>query len=118
MGIQVDTGDAGAPGRSGEQDACERITERWIRALNTAVTWRTARGAVGTFVADSHWRNLSGILVFRDFSGNATGDKGTVSARAAEVRATGFRIDPAISVPLMPWSPVATSSRPYSPRER
>ena len=84
--------------RSGEQDARE-ITERWIDALNAAIAGGQAAALSALFEADSHWRNLFGISwYFATFSGNAV-VVSELLARAAEVRASGFRIDQAALAP-------------------
>src|ERR1700712_428187 len=86
------------PGRSGEQDVRE-TTERWTSALNAALAGGQAAQLSELFEADSHWRNLFGISwYFATFSGNAT-VTAELLARTAEVRATGFRIDPAALAP-------------------
>jgi cation diffusion facilitator CzcD-associated flavoprotein CzcO len=86
------------PGRTGEQDARE-TTERWTEALNAALGAGQAATLSELFEADSHWRNLFGVSwYFATFSGNAT-VTAELLARSAEVRATGFRIDPAALAP-------------------
>lgn len=85
-------------GPSAEQTARE-TTERWTDALNAALAGGQAAALSELFVADSHWRNLFGISwYFATFSGNATVVR-ELLARAVEVRATGFRIDPAALAP-------------------
>src|SRR4051812_20363557 len=80
------------PGPRGEQTAGE-TAERWIDALNAALGGGQAAALSELFVTDSHWRNLFGISwYFATFSGNAT-VVAELSARAAAVRATGFRVD-------------------------
>jgi len=80
------------PGPRGEQTAGE-TAERWIDALNAALAGGQAAALSELFVTDSHWRNLFGISwYFATFSGNAT-VAAELSARAAAVRATGFRVD-------------------------
>lgn len=86
------------PARSGEHDARE-TTERWMDALNAAVTGGNAARLSELFDADSHWRNLFGISwYFATFSGNAV-VVSELLARAAGMRASGFRIDEAALVP-------------------
>ena len=86
------------PGPSAEQIARE-TTERWINALDAALAGGSAKALSDLFEADSHWRNLFGISwVFATFSGNAT-VTAELLARAAEVRATHFRIDQAALAP-------------------
>jgi cation diffusion facilitator CzcD-associated flavoprotein CzcO len=86
------------PGPSAEHTARE-TTERWAGALNAALAGGQAAALAELFVADSHWRNLFGISwYFATFSGNAT-VVAELLARAAEVRATGFRIDLAALAP-------------------
>ena len=86
------------PGRTSEQDARE-TTERWIDALNAALAGGQAASLAALFDADSHWRNLFGISwYFATFSGN-TIVVDELLARAAEVHATGFRIDHAALAP-------------------
>jgi cation diffusion facilitator CzcD-associated flavoprotein CzcO len=86
------------PDPRAEQTARE-TTERWAEALNAALASGQAAALSELFVADSHWRNLFGISwYFATFSGNATVVR-ELLARAAEVRAAAFRIDPAALVP-------------------
>ncbi|SDI90499.1 MULTISPECIES: flavin-containing monooxygenase [Bradyrhizobium] len=86
------------PGPRGEQSARE-ITERWTEALNAALAGGQAAALSGLFEADSHWRNLFGISwYFATFSGNA-GVVEQLLARATEVHAKNFRIDPAALAP-------------------
>src|SRR3954470_2819312 len=86
------------PGRTGEQDARE-ITERWIDALNAAIAGGNTARLSELFDADSHWRNLFGISwYFATFSGNAM-VVSELLTRAAEARATGFRVDQAALAP-------------------
>ena len=60
---------------------------------NAALAGGQAAALSELFAADSHWRNLFGISwYFATFSGNAT-VASELLARAAEVRAGGFRID-------------------------
>src|SRR4051794_29685139 len=86
------------PGPLSEQ-AVRETTGRWIEALNAALADGQAAAVSELFEADSHWRNLFGISwYFATFSGNATVVK-QLLARSAEVRAAGFRIDPAALAP-------------------
>src|ERR1700712_1932095 len=86
------------PGRADEQDVRE-TTEGWIAALNAALAGGQAAQLSELFEADSHWRNLFGISwYFATFSGNAT-VTAELLARAADVNATGFRIDLAALAP-------------------
>src|SRR5882757_11193009 len=86
------------PGPRGEQTARE-TTERWVDGLNAALASGQAAALSELFVADSHWRNLFGISwYFATFSGNAT-VTAELLVRAADVRATGFRIDAAALAP-------------------
>src|SRR3979490_1962637 len=75
------------------------IMEAWIDAFGAALLAGSEGALSELFVADSHWRNLFGISwYFATFSGNAT-VTAELLARAAEVRATGFRIAPAALTP-------------------
>ena len=86
------------PGPSAEQIARE-TTEQWIQALDAALAGGNAQALSELFEADSHWRNLFGISwYFATFSGNAT-VTAELLARAAEVGAAHFRIDPAALAP-------------------
>ena len=72
---------------------------RWTEALNAALAGGQAAALAELFESDSHWRNLFGISwYFATFSGNAT-VTAELLARAADVRATGFRIDTAALAP-------------------
>jgi putative flavoprotein involved in K+ transport len=82
----------------GEHTARE-TTERWTGALNAALAGGQATALSELFAPDSHWRNLFGLSwYFATFSGNATVVR-ELLARAAEVRATGFRVDTAALAP-------------------
>src|SRR5882757_985102 len=86
------------PGPRGEQTARE-TTERWVDGLNAALASGQAAALAELFAPDSHWRNLFGISwYFATFSGNAT-VTAELLVRAADVRATGFRIDAAALAP-------------------
>ncbi len=86
------------PGPSAGQ-AVRETTERWIAAFDAALADRSAAALSDLFANDSHWRNLYGISWhFATFSGNAT-VTAELLARAAQVGATGFRIDAAALAP-------------------
>lgn len=79
--------------------APRETTERWVDALNAALAGGQAAKLSELFEADSHWRNLFGISwYFATFSGNAI-LTAELLARARDVRAAGFRIDPAALAP-------------------
>src|SRR5262245_52125112 len=75
------------------------VAERWVLAFDAALRTRSEAALAECFADDSHWRNLFGISWhFATFSGKAAVIRELLQ-RAHEVRATAFRIDPALLAP-------------------
>ena len=81
--------------RSGQTDeeSLRETTQAWFAAFRTALDRRSAAELSWLFVADSHWRNLSGLSwQLATFSGQRTVATELLT-RSVESRARGFRID-------------------------
>jgi putative flavoprotein involved in K+ transport len=75
------------------KEAVKQAAEQWIGAFSAALQGGSASALSGLFASDSHWRNLFGISWhFATFSGNRTLARELLQ-RAAEVGASGFRLD-------------------------
>jgi cation diffusion facilitator CzcD-associated flavoprotein CzcO len=73
--------------------SAEDTARQWVRAFGLALTTGDDKALSGLFLPDSHWRNLFGISwQLATFSSNQTLCS-ELRRRAAEVRATGFRVD-------------------------
>ena len=71
----------------------EETADQWVRAFGLALAAGDDKALAQFFLPDSHWRNLFGISwQFATFSGHEVLCH-ELSRRAAEVRATGFRIN-------------------------
>jgi hypothetical protein len=79
--------------------SAEDMAKAWIGAFDAALAGGLEIALSELFVADSHWRNLLGIAWgFATFSGNRLIGREMLQ-RAADTRATGFRIDMAAFAP-------------------
>jgi putative flavoprotein involved in K+ transport len=79
--------------------SAEDIATRWVRAFGLALASGNNEALAEVFLPDSHWRNLFGISwQLATFSGNRILCN-ELSRRAAEVRATEFRVDAAALAP-------------------
>ena len=79
--------------------SAEEMATEWIGALGAALAGGSEIALSGLFAPDSHWRNLLGISWhFATFSGSRTLAREMLQ-RAADARASGFRIDTAALTP-------------------
>jgi putative flavoprotein involved in K+ transport len=79
--------------------SAEQTATQWVHAFDRALADGDGSALRKRFLPDSHWRNLFGISwQFATFSGNAILCH-ELSRRAAEVRASGFRLDTAALAP-------------------
>src|SRR5689334_6388416 len=73
--------------------------ERWVQAFDAALRAGSDKALAECFVDECHWRNLFGISwLFATFSGRAAVVRELLQ-RAADVRATAFRVDAALLAP-------------------
>jgi hypothetical protein len=79
--------------------SAEEMATEWIDAFGAALAGGPEIALSGLFAPDSHWRNLLGISWhFATFSGSRTLARELLQ-RAADARASGFRIDTAALAP-------------------
>ena len=79
--------------------SAEAVATGWMAAFAAAMDDRSEVALSGLFAPDSHWRNLFGISWhFATFSERAIVVRELLQ-RAGEVRATAFRLDPALLAP-------------------
>jgi cation diffusion facilitator CzcD-associated flavoprotein CzcO len=79
--------------------SAEEMATEWIGAFGTALAGGSEIALSGLFTPDSHWRNLLGLSWhFATFSGSRT-LASEMLQRAADARASGFRIDTAALTP-------------------
>src|SRR6266404_327573 len=75
------------------KEAITQAAEQWIGGFGAALQGGSETALSGLFASDSHWRNLFGVSWhFATFSGNRTLARELLQ-RAAEVGASGFRLD-------------------------
>jgi hypothetical protein len=80
------------------QPLAEETADRWVRAFDLALA-SGDKALAALFLPESHWRNLFGISwQLATFSGNEILCR-ELSRRAAEVRASEFRLDTAALAP-------------------
>src|SRR6266567_2123959 len=79
--------------------SAEDMAKHWIGAFDAALAGGSEIALSGLFAPDSHWRNLLGVSWhFATFSGNLTLAR-EMLRRAADARASGFRIEMAALTP-------------------
>jgi cation diffusion facilitator CzcD-associated flavoprotein CzcO len=81
------------------QPLAEETADRWVRAFDRALASGDDKALAALFLPESHWRNLFGVSwQLATFSGNEILCH-ELSRRAAEVGASGFRLDTAALAP-------------------